>query len=312
MAEYLATARNAEGKKVTERVDVGSADEAVRVLRERGFDEIVLHTDDVGARYSNQSQVAEVISPREHLWFRRMPAPVASFLLIVSKSYRQSWLFNLAMLALLAYRFSQGMTWDWLDTMLVVVLLSPVIIAIGAQFFRGAADRYKRLIDAVAWGRWEEVLARADAVGGGVAPEEIAFQQAKALAGLGRLDEAIRTVEPFSDGKRIPAWMYWSRLSGVYSTAKRREESKAAMERAVEFAPENTTLLIDKADSEVWLRRNPRLARAAGAGPEPRDQRPAPTFRAGICVGHNDRRRMIIYLTGRDLRRGDGGAPGAT
>src|SRR5438132_709385 len=115
MPEYLATARNADGQKVTEHLDAGSADEAVQVLRYRG------------------------------------------------------------------------------------------------------------LIDAVAWGRWEEVLARADSVGGQVAPEEIAFQKAKALAGLGRPDEALRLVEPFGEGRRIPPWRYWSRLAEVYATARRYE-----------------------------------------------------------------------------------------
>lgn len=261
MPEYLATGRNAEGKKVTERVDARSADEAVKALRDRGYEEIVLHTDDAGALYSRQSAVAATFSPREFLMFRDLPAPLAGFLLVTVKGYQQGWITHLAALAVLAYRRSHVLPWGRFDTFAVIYLAFPVAWAFGAQFFRGAAGRYKQLVEASAWGRWEEVLARADAVGGGVAPEEIAFRKAQALAGLGRLDDGLRLAEPFGDGVKVPAWMYWSRVAGVYATARRREDAAAAMEKALELAPENATVLIDVAKSEVWRRHNPRRAR---------------------------------------------------
>ena len=205
MPEYLATARNVDGKSVTERLEAASADEAVQALRDRGYDEIVLHTDDVGALYSKQSAVASVITPRQFLWFRDWPAPLAGFLIVTIQAYKRGWFWYLAALALLAYRFAQGLTWQALDVAIVIYLVFPALFALAAQlFFRGTAGRYQRLMDAVAWGRWEEVLAQADSVGGQVAPEEVAFNKAKALAGLGRFDEALRTVEPFGDGQRIP------------------------------------------------------------------------------------------------------------
>jgi len=258
MPEYVASARNAKGKKVTERLDVDSADEAVQTLRDRGYDEIVLHTDDVGARYQRQ----KFLSPSEYLWFRKTPRRLAIFLLATIKIYQKGWYCFLGASAWLAYRLSLGTGWGPTETALVVYLFFPLPWAfLSAHFFRGAGGRYNRLIDAVAWGRWEEVLRRADSVAGKVPPEEVAFQKAKALAGLGRLEEAQRMVEPFADGKMIPPWLYWSRLAAVYSAGRCREESKAAMERALEFAPDNVTLLVDTADCEVWLRRNPKLAR---------------------------------------------------
>ena len=262
MPEYVASARNAKGKKVTERLDVNSADEAVQVLRDRGYDEIVLHTSDVEARYTKQKAVSHFLSPSEYLWFRKMPPRLAGFLLVTIKSYQKGWYWSLAALALACVSVMAGRRGGAFEYGLVVYLFFPLPWAfLSAQLFRGAGGRYKRLMDAVAWGRWEEVLARADSVAGKVPPEEVAFQKAKALAGLGRLEEALQMVEPFADGKKIPPWLYWSRLAGVYSTGKRREESKAAMEKALEFAPDNVTLLVDKADSEVWLRHNPKLAR---------------------------------------------------
>ena len=54
MPEYLATVRHPDGRRVTENVVADSADEAVRLLRERGHDEVMLHSDDVGALFIRQ------------------------------------------------------------------------------------------------------------------------------------------------------------------------------------------------------------------------------------------------------------------
>ena len=50
MLEYLYTAINPKGRKVTEYIEAESADTAVRFLGERGYSDIVLHTDDVRRR----------------------------------------------------------------------------------------------------------------------------------------------------------------------------------------------------------------------------------------------------------------------
>jgi tetratricopeptide (TPR) repeat protein len=261
MPEYLATARNAQGKKVTERLDVNSADEAVQALRDRGYDEIVLHTDDIAARYSKQKAVASTVSPRQYLWFRTMPSWLAHVLVVSITAYRKGWYWNVAALALLAYRLRKGWGWGPTEIGLGIYLFFPVIFAFGSLLFRGASGRYRRLMEAVAWAKWDEVLGLADAAAGNVPAEEIAFQKAKALAGLGRIDEGLGLVEYLADGKKMPLSTYWSRVAGLYTTAKRPDDSKAAMEKSLEFAPENATLLIDMAESEVWLRHNSKRAR---------------------------------------------------
>ena len=107
-----------------------------------------------------------------------------------------------------------------------------MIWALAAQFLRGPAGRYEQMIEAVAWGRWEEVLRRVDSVGGQVSPDEVAFRKAQALAGLGRLDEALNVVEPFSDGEAMPEWLYLSRLPEVYLAANRRDIAIELTEQA--------------------------------------------------------------------------------
>lgn len=260
MSEYLATGTTPGGKKVTERVEADSADEAVQLLRERGFDDVVLHTDDFGAHYGKQAEVDAVISPREYLWLRNLPRPLSGFLLVTIKTYQRGKFSSLLILGLLGYRRYVGLGWGLFDTALALAFFLPVIWAFVAQFFGGAAAAYDRFIEAVSWGRWREVLERAETLQG-VPPEEVATRKAQALASLGRFDEAIAEVEPFGDGEAIPIWLYHSRLAEVYSVVHRHHEAIALTEQALEEAPDNATILIDLARMEILHRRDPLRAR---------------------------------------------------
>ena len=263
MPEYLATGRSPHGKKTTERIEAESADEAVRTLQDRGFSDVVLHYDDVAAHYHRTIEVEgdEPVSPRESLWFRNLPAPLAGILFISLRIYQKNWLLNLLNAGLLILRRYQHRPWGFLDYLLAGVLALPLIWAIAAQFFRGVAGRYNALVEASAWGRWEEVLQRVDSVGRQVPPEELAFRKAQALAGLGRLDEALQVVEPFQDGEAMPEWMYWARMPDLYTTAKRPELAMNAVETALELAPENATVLLDGARLMARERRDLHRAR---------------------------------------------------
>jgi type II secretory pathway component PulF len=77
MAEYLASARTPDDRKVTERIEAESADQVVQILRDRGYADIVLHTDDVSALYSRQSEVDKHISPREYVQSVKIVATLA-------------------------------------------------------------------------------------------------------------------------------------------------------------------------------------------------------------------------------------------
>ncbi len=92
-------------------------------------------------------------------------------------------------------------------------------------------------------------------------PHEIALRKAQALAGMDRLDEALRVVEPFGDGKAVPGWFYRSMLAQVYEFARRRDEAIAQLEQAIELAPDNATLMISLARHVIWYKRDVRRAR---------------------------------------------------
>jgi tetratricopeptide (TPR) repeat protein len=263
MPEYLLTGRDSRGKSRTERVEAGSANEAVRIAREEvGLDEVVLHDDDIMAHYSLHAQSTEMLSPGDYLKFRSMPAWLAGFLVVSKGIYLSNlWAFGLA-IGLLGFRRWRGYPWGWLDWFQVAILVSPCVFAAIAQLFRGQAGLYNRLSDAGAWGRWEEALRLADRLeGGAIPPEELAFQRGRALAGLGRLEDGRALVEPFSDGVAMPEWLYHGRVADLYHASNRPEEARSGVERARELAPENPTVLLDLANFEVRHGRDPRRAR---------------------------------------------------
>jgi len=228
-------------------------------LNERGYQEIVLHTEDVGALYTRSKQFASYVSPREVVQYRSM-SEWGFFLYMATKLYRHSWLAELGAIAFLGFRWKSGRPFSFLDILALVILVLPIVIALGALIGR-SRRRYERLVDAACWARWEEVLRLLPRLPRGVSASERAFRKAAALAGLGRVDEALEVVKPLASNGEIPEWLYWGRLSSVYRAAHDREQALACMENAASLAPDNATILVDLALALLRDKRD--IARAA-------------------------------------------------
>jgi tetratricopeptide (TPR) repeat protein len=267
MADYLVSGRGPDGRQVTERVEAGSAAEAVRLLEQRNFTDIVLHTSDVEVLVRQKSEavhgkkdVHRVFTPREQLQLRRDGTYLGVVLLMIRVVFARSWWVVILGLALLEARRYFGRPPGFMDNALIAALLLPLAWAVVAPLF-GSARRYRRVIEARAWGRWEEVLALLPTIEGKVPAHHSEFYRAMALAGLGKLDEALRRYERFGDGKRIPLWLYWSHRSSVCAAGNDIEGGMRAVEKAAELAPAEPAVLIDYATSLVRRRRDARRAR---------------------------------------------------
>ena len=244
--EYLLSARNAAGKKVTERVEAASADAAVETLKSRGFTEIVLHTDDVGAVFTQQSKTEPHVTPKDYVRFRHLHGYWGRVAFVAGKLYAQNWKWNILFVVTLVARRWMGLRWGMVDYLGIGILLFPLGFAFVAQLSNRAL-RYHKFIELMAWGRWEEVLEQAASLHGHIPEHELLWQQAKALAALGRPNEAIELAAPLADDATVPQWLYCSRLAEVYSMANMRDEQLAWTEKALRLAPDNATLLVDTA-----------------------------------------------------------------
>jgi tetratricopeptide (TPR) repeat protein len=262
MPEYLATVRRPDGRKVTENVIADSADEAVRLLRERGYDEVVLHSDDVMALYTRQREKAEHISPGDYLLLRSLPRGVGLFVVVTRNGYRKAWSSMVLVALALAFLRYTGRPWAFWDWLCMAILLLPPAVALYFALFGGRPRaRYQQLMDALYSGRWEEALRRANRVQIKGSPHEIPLRRAQALAGMDRLDEALKLIKPFGDGKAVPGWFYCSMLAQVYEFARRRDEAIAQLEQAVELAPDNATMLMGLGRLVIWHKRDAKRAR---------------------------------------------------
>jgi tetratricopeptide (TPR) repeat protein len=151
MPGYFFSARDPSGREVTERVEAPTADSAVERLREEGYQEIVLHTDDVWATL----RAGESVRPRQFvrvIYFRDYLDRVAYGLDRFSP-----WLTGLSLL-LIVWDLATGAGISKLQMIviaaaLVVPLLSP-------------SKSYYRVWEHAARGRWDKILTVGFLVGG--------------------------------------------------------------------------------------------------------------------------------------------------
>ncbi|HEV7226117.1 MAG TPA: hypothetical protein VGN42_25645 [Pirellulales bacterium] len=255
LREYILSAKNEAGKQITERVDAASADAAVETLRRRGLSEIVLHTDDVGAVYTQQSKIEQHISPKDYLGFRQPRGYLGRVAFVARNTYAPNWKWKLGILVVLTARRWMDSTWGAPDYLAIGILLAPLAWAFVSQVSTPVL-RYHKFFELVAWGRWSEVLQESDRLQGRLPEREIRWQRAKALAGLGRLAEGLEFVAPLASDPDAPRWLYFSRLSDVYAAANDWEAALTSLEKASAIAPGNATILIDLAMSLLTRQRD--------------------------------------------------------
>ncbi len=177
------------------------------------------------------------------------------------KLFVGQWRWWLAFAAMVAIGRLLGFPLRLLEYALIGIVAIPVALVVVAPLFAVALRKFYRLQEDVSWARWQAVLDRLPSLRTKLPPAEYAFRYAQALAGLGRLDEALDSVRPLGDGRQMPLWLYWGRVSELYATAQARDEQIACMKRAVEFAPENPTVILDLALALLRHRRDAERSR---------------------------------------------------
>lgn len=241
--EYLISCRTPAGKKSTERVRADSADAAMRQLKDQGYTNLVLHTDDAAAQFTNLEKTEKHISAAEYVAFSKQ-SEWSHFWWLFFKLNRSGWPFLLLATIWFVVRRGFDKEIGLLDYAAISFVVLPSLFAIVAWALN-PKRAFDRLLDDIAWGRWEQALKSADRVSRLIDASEVAFRRATAMAGLGRLDEGLAVVKEYGRDEQIPKWMYLSRLNEIYAAADRREEGLQCLEDAHRLAPDNPTVMID-------------------------------------------------------------------
>ena len=254
MHEYLVTGRTADGEVTTEIVEAASGDEAVRAFEDRGYTDVVLHTSETLARWHKASSLAKFMRPREMVAIRTMGVgPQSAFL--VRKMYAKLWpLLVLCVLPIAVY-VAFDLEIDWFVWGMLFMIPVPLLISLGLMFV-GSGPRYRRLLVAVGWGDWPEVLRLVPRVKMKLPPMELPLRKAQALAGLGRMPEALLEYDKLDDMPDVSRGVYWTFRALVYISGHDRANALVAMERAVELMPDNPDVLIDLAALVTVVRRD--------------------------------------------------------
>src|SRR5262245_7321238 len=259
MPKYMLTGKNAGGRAVTEVVPATTADAAVDRFKARGFTDVVVHSDEVIGHLFKPEVLGDHLSPKDYLALGRVSR--AGFIWrVIAQMYRSQWWLFLVVVALFVGRRVLEAPWGVIDYVAVLFLFSPVIIVVLAELF-SPSRKFERAMAYGSWAEWEEMLAALPACRAMVPAPQYAFFEAKALAGLGRLDEALERVRPFADDRNTPAWLYWGQLADVFVTAKMPDRVIECGEKALEAAPVNVTVLLDLAMSLLRYRRDAAAAR---------------------------------------------------
>jgi len=256
--EFLLTGRDNLGRKFTEIVEADSGDEAVRTFEAQGHKEITLHTDDCGAQFSKPSKMRALWTPRQLVALRTKSLFVQS-LSLVGKLCRIMWFILLPAAGWLAHWALAGEGWGVFETIAAALLLIPVAFAL-YLWLSPSGLPYSRTLRAVGWARWEEVLRLLPRLEKCDLPaSEVPVRRAQALAGLGRLAEALTGYAVCRE--QLPGFMFWGYQALIYQAAGDRPRVLAALERAYELAPTLPAILIDYATALVMVRRDTRQAR---------------------------------------------------
>jgi tetratricopeptide (TPR) repeat protein len=245
--EFLVTCTDAEGKRETIRIQASSSREALERCTARGYTDLTLHTDDAAAvAVAGMPAVDhEAITPAELVQLRSLSS-LGFFWMLYGKSWNFLWWAQAPALAWLAYGAWRGTPMGWLGWVASGALLFPPAVAAWLAFF-GPARKYDAMLEAMCWGRWQEVLDRIPMLRGTVPDFELDMRSASALVGLGRFDEGMAMVRAHGNDPAIPLWMYLGRMSELYDLAHRYDEALQCHRDAWEEAPDNPTVVLDYA-----------------------------------------------------------------
>ena len=108
MPDYFFTAVTPQGRTVTDVIEGESVAEVYQSLRDDGFTNIVMHSDDISARYLKYDKNArQAFTPKEFLDIAHSRG-WRGFLILSRALFKKNWLLPLIGVALLGGRLASG------------------------------------------------------------------------------------------------------------------------------------------------------------------------------------------------------------
>lgn len=267
MPSYFVSGVDTRSRRVTREVEASDTAAAVETLTREGFTEVQLESSEVGAAIqalfdpktlaSNKSTLSADARWKIQRDGRRGVLAVVRHALLPYVILAPTA--AVGVLWLRHRRFAVVWAQDW--TLLATAAVPLVLMLRILWRVQRAPQPYHRLLTALVWHRWPEVLEIVDQFereGVGQAHTklpaiETAGRRAQALAGLGRVTEAEAVLHPFANDPAVPKWMYWTRVGSLYSAANDDERVVACAESALACNPKSIELTISLAQNLLFV-----------------------------------------------------------
>ena len=269
---FLWKGKDAHGVLRSERVTAENAQMAKAQLVQAGWTNLELLMDEIGDVVRTDIQAAdwmrkEPVTPNQEAVYVEGTGP--GMFAMWWNSLKQSKTTLLILAAFFAWGLYTNRRWSIIIScagLFFMMLLVP-----GLHLFFGMSLRqYSRLNRLKVWGRWNEVLECVERLRKsgrltriGLGDMELTRCRAQALAGLGRLDEAVAEFAKFEKSPKVPHFLYLGQLSTIYDVAKAYDKAMACRREAVAEKPDNSALWIDVAYGYVRGFNEPARAREA-------------------------------------------------
>jgi tetratricopeptide (TPR) repeat protein len=248
MGQYLYTAEDSEGKKVTQRVEAPNLDYAKMRLEREGYRAIVFHEDEMIEEikrmyatnleelpnYTPEIQLSDV--QKQGFWHN----------LLVQIKVNKSLLIPLFVLT--AFGLWIGSTLLWVSLVLDLLMIAFLTV------FTLPKMLFDSLVSATQWAEWDKVFFYAGLlkkatklINLDMLNHEIDMRVATALAGKGNLDEALKLTQQYEKDPNVPKWLHYARLASVFMVVKDYNKATECQLMAIELGPEGANTLIDYA-----------------------------------------------------------------
>lgn len=263
MPKFLWSGRTALGREEVEEVFAETPDEARKILEARGWTDLRQHTTDIDdfiRREIRESRKPrpydnDPVSPRERLQYRQGTAP--GFWSKWFANLQRFGIYILMLVVCLALALIGKLTLAkeiWIGFLLIALAYTLFLYPALHWKYRRTKRAFVKLHHARTWHRWDEMLRCLDELAASKEATNIAIgdfsmerYRCLALAGLGRLDEALAIFRAASDKAKTPAWLAHSFEGTTYATAKQYERALECYRRSLETAVDKAIPGIDLA-----------------------------------------------------------------
>lgn len=274
MTNYVWSATDKSGQKVIKEIEAASAEDAKFVLLAQGYSNLELKEDEVVsaavAGFSKRENAfgAEIkVTAEQRLKHR--DDPTVTYWDALRKGVEQNCIVFLTLILFAIYSGFRGQ-WGYV-TLYIAALLAWLAYIL---FVSLPSVYYRKLIKASDWSQWNDVLSLVTTlqlIGRfsfvKVPATELTRNRTKALAGVGRLDEALAEYTQCQGRPDCPIWLYKLFVASLYTTAGQYDKAIEYNLASIAAKPTSTAWL-DLANRYARYKRNPVKARAAMAEAE--------------------------------------------